>query len=191
MINYCHYVKENGEWIFIPVCSGGAHGGPGSCLCATTSERLELQTRRVDQLELQMRAIESFLEDRYPGEGSFVANMLTREFRPTGSSVQFLKYSEGDDRVAEAQLEDKNMAHSPVTVTNTSSSALEFLNGLEIMLREHDAEAVQVAGEIIEHDFGQENSEFIVTLLQQINTYSFDEALTTLSQLRSIGVEND
>lgn len=69
MIEYCHYVKADKKWHFIPGCAGGACNGPEHCTCKTTADvvkKLETTiTRRVDELSRTVAALEAFIEEQF------------------------------------------------------------------------------------------------------------------------------
>ena len=67
----------------------------------------------------------------------------------------------------------------------------ELLNVLEVLLMEDDAEAVTVADELENHEFGKLHSSKIHKLQHQISIYDFKKARHTLSQLQKIDVKND
>jgi HPt (histidine-containing phosphotransfer) domain-containing protein len=75
--------------------------------------------------------------------------------------------------------------------TAVSPRLLELMNKMEAMLRDDDADAVEVAAEMANHDFGASQAEVFSTLARQINTYNFEDALSSLAQLRKIGITDE
>ena len=89
------------------------------------------------------------------------------------------------DEVLSGLASDAGLPIEP-TVEEPTTSPLEMLDALAALLRESDAEAIELARAIARLPFARAHHNEVSRLLRPIEAYDFDRALDALGRLRDL-----